>query len=622
MLRTESVERRAYSLGFAVQLNSRLWFLLVSVGFAAACGSGNDNQDAPGDSDSALSDSGDPDDGPGDGTGDSLGDVDGADSGDGDGGDLDGDTGGDVTATAPTFDTQPQDQSVVEGTTATFSVVVSGTPTPTLAWETSDDSGATWTAVAGATAASYTTPVTTLGQNGRRLRAVATNSAGAATSNTATLTVTAAPTVGNLVISSPTRIIDEIGGNLASVPAPNGAVRAVVLSAGGRIILEEDSGTANKPSLVSVLPNGTGRVVLYDATSAPGAVTGVSVIAVTPNDVVYYREQRDTDVWVGSVESDGSNPVGPVQLTGGSTGATNLTFYGLVQFNDEAVYRRYTLRIFTEGLHYSLYNGADQLGVYVLSPSLTAGTIFTATPNLYESVCGVIGNGVVVYTRLRTAGVFEVADVYASDSGRLNPEAETDVYNCQVTARGHVIVHTQDVTNSRDLFLADGGMWSPVATTSNREQYVGEANNGAIVYLASDPVSDHAALHVWNAGDDTTLFAMDDSAGPFGGLIAVHPDASRLIAIRSQTFGGPFTLFSIRLDGTGRLTLLPESSAAFRSYEPFGVTASGRFVYRGVDFTSSPRLYSARTDVVVSPGVPNQVMLQNDPNVSLVLLLD
>jgi len=94
---------------------------------------------------------------------------------------------------AAAFTTQPADQSVTAGSAAAFTVVATGTPTPTLQWQRSTDGGSTYANVGGATGSSFNTGATTLSQNGERYRAVATNSAGSATSNSATLTVNPAP---------------------------------------------------------------------------------------------------------------------------------------------------------------------------------------------------------------------------------------------------------------------------------------------------------------------------------------------------------------------------------------------------------------------------------------------
>ena len=93
---------------------------------------------------------------------------------------------------APSFTTQPADVAIIAGGNAQFTVAVSGTPTPTLQWQLSTDSGATWSDVGGATGTALDVLGAALANDGRRFRAVATNRAGAVTSNAATLTVTPA----------------------------------------------------------------------------------------------------------------------------------------------------------------------------------------------------------------------------------------------------------------------------------------------------------------------------------------------------------------------------------------------------------------------------------------------
>jgi hypothetical protein len=89
---------------------------------------------------------------------------------------------------APQITTQPASQTVNAGQTATFTVVASGAAL-TYQWK---KSGAT---IAGATSASYTTPVAASTDNGAVFTVVVTNSAGTATSNGATLTVNSAPQI-------------------------------------------------------------------------------------------------------------------------------------------------------------------------------------------------------------------------------------------------------------------------------------------------------------------------------------------------------------------------------------------------------------------------------------------
>jgi len=87
---------------------------------------------------------------------------------------------------APTITTQPASQTVTAGQTATFSVTSSGAAPLSYLWSKNG------TAITGATSASYTTPATATSDSGSQFTVVVSNSTGSATSNAATLTVTAA----------------------------------------------------------------------------------------------------------------------------------------------------------------------------------------------------------------------------------------------------------------------------------------------------------------------------------------------------------------------------------------------------------------------------------------------
>lgn len=110
-------------------------------------------------------------------------------------------------AVAPTISTQPANQSVMEGATATFSVTAAGTAPLTYQWK----KGAT--AITGATTSSYTTPATVAGDNGASFTVTISNSAGSVTSNAATLTV--APLATSLAYTDPTTGTYQVKKNVA-----------------------------------------------------------------------------------------------------------------------------------------------------------------------------------------------------------------------------------------------------------------------------------------------------------------------------------------------------------------------------------------------------------------------
>ena len=90
-----------------------------------------------------------------------------------------------AAAVAPAITTQPANQSVTEGQTATFSVIATGTGTLTYQWKKGG------TTISGATSNSYTTPATSNADNAAVFTVVVTNGTGSVTSSNATLTVTA-----------------------------------------------------------------------------------------------------------------------------------------------------------------------------------------------------------------------------------------------------------------------------------------------------------------------------------------------------------------------------------------------------------------------------------------------
>jgi beta-glucanase (GH16 family) len=89
------------------------------------------------------------------------------------------------STTPPSITTQPSNQTVTVRQTATFSIAATGTTPFSYQWQKNGGN------ITGATSTSYTTPVTTMSDNGSTFRCVVRNSVGNATSNSATLNVNA-----------------------------------------------------------------------------------------------------------------------------------------------------------------------------------------------------------------------------------------------------------------------------------------------------------------------------------------------------------------------------------------------------------------------------------------------
>ena len=97
-----------------------------------------------------------------------------------------------IVHTATTITTQPQSVSVTEGQSATFSVTATG---DNLRYQWQINSGNGWSAITGATDASYTIDRTTTAMSGNQYHCIVTGDGGEVASDAAMLTVNDRPTI-------------------------------------------------------------------------------------------------------------------------------------------------------------------------------------------------------------------------------------------------------------------------------------------------------------------------------------------------------------------------------------------------------------------------------------------
>lgn len=130
-----------------------------------------------------------------------------------------------ATTVAPAFTTQPSNASISIGGNASFHVVMTGTPTPTVKWQISTDGGTSWSDVPNAAPYSNVTTTTltitnaTTALNAMKYRAEATNSAGTTDSDAATLSVLAVPVT---FTTQPTSLNITPGSNATFTAAATG----------------------------------------------------------------------------------------------------------------------------------------------------------------------------------------------------------------------------------------------------------------------------------------------------------------------------------------------------------------------------------------------------------------
>lgn len=160
---------------------------------------------------------------------------------------------------APTISTQPVNQSVLAGATATFSVTATGTAPLTYQWKKGG------TAIAGATSSSYTTPATVVGDSGASFTVTVTNSAGAITSSAATLTVT--PTATVLAYTDPTTGTYQLKKNAALSTATHLVLELVGPATTGCGVSATFSADTTKVTWVDVPAGGTTTAFVANGTA-------------------------------------------------------------------------------------------------------------------------------------------------------------------------------------------------------------------------------------------------------------------------------------------------------------------------------------------------------------------
>ncbi len=130
-----------------------------------------------------------------------------------------------LPASVPQITEQPLDQTVEPGATATFSIVASGDPTPTVQWQESTDGGATFSNISGASSPTMRVDSVRPSQQWYRYRAVVTNPAASDTSASDT-SASAALIVGatSPTFSPPLNKTPDASSSTSSVTAGTDAV--------------------------------------------------------------------------------------------------------------------------------------------------------------------------------------------------------------------------------------------------------------------------------------------------------------------------------------------------------------------------------------------------------------
>lgn len=248
----------------------------------------------------------------------------------------------------PEIATQPTNQTVITGQTATFSVVATGTAPLSYQWLRNG------VAISGATASSYTTPPTTLGDNGALYSVTVTNTIlldtgyANATSSAATLSVLQPPPAPSSPAMSPAvgpvgTPVTLTGANFTGATSVkfNGTTAAFAVVNDTQITTTVPAGATSGPVSVTT-PSGTGTsatsflVSPLPPTFAPGSgpvassvrltganYTGATAVKFNGTAAVF---TVDLDTQVTATVPAGAT-TGPISVTTASGTGTSLTSF-------------------------------------------------------------------------------------------------------------------------------------------------------------------------------------------------------------------------------------------------------------------------------------------------------
>lgn len=184
----------------------------------------------------------------------------------------------------------PVDVTVVEGSSATFSVLATGSGELTYQWQQSTD-GTAWTDIPGATSASYTVPAATMEMDGHQYRCIVTGDGGEAASDAAKLSVTA----GVFKISASPEALDF-----------------------GSVYVGYDVPVAQT---VTVANEGNKNVTLVQPSSAEFEIGALSATELAPGDTATFTVQPKEGLGVGAHNEDLA-----VAASDGATARVELSF--------------------------------------------------------------------------------------------------------------------------------------------------------------------------------------------------------------------------------------------------------------------------------------------------------
>jgi hypothetical protein len=444
---------------------------------------------------------------------------------------------------AAAITTQPTDQTVTAGQTATFSVVATGTAPLSYQWQKSG------TNVAGATSSSYTTAATTSADNGAQFQVVVSNGVGSVMSNAATLTVNPMPvaptittqptnqtaTAGQTATFSvaangtpaPTYQWQKNGTNIAGAASSAYTTPATTSADNGaqfQVVVSNSAGnvTSSAATLTVTSSSGGGNSTAWlPYTEAPvsGSSGGTSGLGVIPADLSSTTLQSVMPATSAAATTPiGLTPLPRIALSGSSIAAVtlavvvfiapgsdgNLHLYGVPLENSSAVPTPTQISSFSVPAATSLCNQYPSFHTGFSNYSDPTSAFFVITIANGAS-CGAGTQTVLIH--YSDSAATAPTPLPVTSSSVINSMGE--FYSATGTLKGIALV---DATNTLNFYTAGAGGVPSFTSPVKLASAVRHESHQALTANRLGQVSDTVAFYE----------IQDLSSGPTGGLYAVY----------------------------------------------------------------------------------------------------
>ena len=328
---------------------------------------------------------------------------------------------------APSIISEPANQTVTAGQTATFNVTATGTTPLSYQWRKNSAN------ISGATSASYATPATTTADSGTQFDVSVSNSAGSMTSSAATLTVNASTSGGSTDVVTHHYDVSRSGVNSAETLLTTSNVNSTTFGKVGEFAVDGQI---------------DGQALFLSQLAIPGQGNKNVLYVATENDTVYAVDAQSisgssaTILWKTSVLGSGESPADSASLPCGNISPNGVTATPVIDRAHNAIYveamsKNSAGNIFHRLHALDLTNGKELFSgpktitaTYPGTGGNSSGGVVTFDPRVQHDRAALLESGNTIYTTW--SGLWGDCGPYSAwvigyDAGTLNQTGAIDL---------------------------------------------------------------------------------------------------------------------------------------------------------------------------------------------------